>query len=99
MRRRHHRVLGVNRRSAREMEIPHAKLLTYRCYSAFSSPDSGAGLHGTFMRCSAMLGADRGNATGCFPGFPLRRPPDKPLTCRTRSPLSISSPALVVSLG
>jgi hypothetical protein len=28
MRRRHHRVLGVDRRSAGEMEIPHAKLLT-----------------------------------------------------------------------
>ena len=35
MRRRHHRVLGVDRRPAGEMEIPHAKLLTFIVFRCF----------------------------------------------------------------
>jgi hypothetical protein len=41
MRRRHHRVLGVDRRPAGEMEIPHAKMLISSFYRGFSI----AGLH------------------------------------------------------
>jgi hypothetical protein len=44
MRRRHHCVLGVDRRPAGEMEIPHAKLLTLSCSRGFSI----AGLHDIF---------------------------------------------------
>jgi hypothetical protein len=36
MRCRHHRVLGVDRRPAGEMEIPHAKLLTFVILWLFS---------------------------------------------------------------
>ena len=42
MRRRHHRVLGVHRRSSGEMKISHAKLLTLMTLSAFLT-----GLDGT----------------------------------------------------
>jgi hypothetical protein len=55
MRRRHHGILGVDRRSAGEMKIPHAKLLTLPLFSTFFLPVSGAGLHGTFMPRWAMV--------------------------------------------
>jgi hypothetical protein len=42
----------VDRRPAGEMEIPHARLLTFVILSLFS----GFGLHGTFMQGWAMAG-------------------------------------------
>src|SRR6516162_4797361 len=48
---RHHRVRGVDRGAAGEMEIPHAKKLT----SSLAEPaPGGRGLHDILMRDSAM---------------------------------------------
>jgi hypothetical protein len=56
MRGRHHRILGMHRGAAGEVEIPHQNWLTLSLFLLKLGAGS-ANLHGTFMQASAMPGA------------------------------------------
>src|SRR5258706_13169972 len=85
MRGRHHRVLGVDRRSAREMEIPHSRLLAlspYCCFSAFSAGVITRGprwhIHAALGNGGRRIAQYQSRPMIDFCGFPHPTPPDKP---------------------
>jgi hypothetical protein len=62
MRRRHHPILGVDRRPAGEMEIPHAKLLTFAAVFRIIPPVSAR----AYMAHSGGPGQWRGRMGAMF---------------------------------
>ena len=82
MRRRHHRVLGMDRRAAGEMEIPHREMLSFSVFSGHPAGRSGGFTDGSWhihprqgngWHAKDPGGAQCGNTQG-FTGFPLPRP-------------------------
>ena len=100
VRRRHHRVLGMDRGAAGEMEIPHREMLSCKRFLSIGRARANAAVT---WHIHARLGngwharAPMRGICRALRGFPLPGLPDKRSPCRSRSPPSTNSPRCRIS--